>query len=334
MEVRESIVAVLDHYPADCAPLQLWWHDSSGFSAGKIWRLSTERGFLCLRQWPLEHPAEERLQFIHAVLWHAAQRGFDLFPLPIETNDQTSYVQHAGHFWQLEPWLAGEPLTSGQAEKTAIAQALETLARFHRAVADFPISDASPGLPRGIVDRVQRLARLREGGLDALQQSLSRSYFPEAYDLGQQLLANFQTLAPAVHSKVVLRQPRAVPLQPCIRDIWREHALFEDGKVTGIIDFGATRVDSVAIDLARLLGSLTLGDPLLWRWGLAAYRQIRDVSSDEIHLAEDYDQLAVLLGGLQWLEWVFVDRIDFPNRSAVLMRMREHLNRMQSLSIG
>lgn len=50
-------------------------------------------------------------------------------------------------------------------------------------------------------------------------------------------------------------------LQPCIRDIWHDHVLFDGDRVTGLIDFGAMQIDTPATDIARLVGSLQSYSP-------------------------------------------------------------------------
>ena len=63
----------------------------------------------------------------------------------------------------------------------------------------------------------------------------------------------------------------ALPVQPCIRDIWHDHVLFTGDEVTGIIDFGAMDIDTPATDVARLLGSLVGDDEAGWRTASSAY---------------------------------------------------------------
>ena len=43
-------------------------------------------------------------------------------------------------------------------------------------------------------------------------------------------------------------------MQPCLRDARPEHFLFVENVLTGLIDFGAMDFETVAGDLARLLG--------------------------------------------------------------------------------
>ena len=93
------------------------------------------------------------------------------------------------------------------------------------------------------------------------------------------------------------------PLQPCVCDPWHDHVLFTGDSVTGLIDFGSAKVDHVAVDLARLLGSLVGDDPHQWRMGISAYRRVRPFSDDERRLADVLDRTGTLLAATHWLRW-------------------------------
>src|SRR5206468_3640782 len=73
----------------------------------------------------------------------------------------------------------------------------------------------------------------------------------------------------------------ARPLQPCLCDPWHDHVLFDGDRLTGIVDYGAAKVDHVSVDLARLLGSLVGDDADAWQRGLGAYRSVRPLAPDE-----------------------------------------------------
>lgn len=45
-----------------------------------------------------------------------------------------------------------------------------------------------------------------------------------------------------------------VSVQLCFTDVHRDHVLYSGDEVTGLIDYGAVKLDSPAVDLARLFG--------------------------------------------------------------------------------
>ena len=96
----------------------------------------------------------------------------------------------------------------------------------------------------------------------------------------------------------------------------------DENLVTGIVDFGAMRVESVAADLARLLGSLAGDDPQAWQARPGRYQQVRSLSDDELRLVTVFDRTTVLLGGLQWLEWIYLEGREFSDHRAVMARIR------------
>jgi Ser/Thr protein kinase RdoA (MazF antagonist) len=124
----------------------------------------------------------------------------------------------------------------------------------------------------------------------------------------------------------------SVPIQPAIRDIWRDHVLFLGNDVSGLVDFGALRPESVAADVARLLGSLVGDEAAGWQTGLTAYEAVRPLSSIERRLMTAFDQSGVLLSGLQWLSWVYLDGRIFEDRAAVEARLDELLARLERLA--
>jgi homoserine kinase type II len=116
-----------------------------------------------------------------------------------------------------------------------------------------------------------------------------------------------------------------LPVQPVIRDIWHDHLLFTEDKVTGIVDFGAMKLDSVAVDLSRLLGSLIGSDVIGWQKAIDHYGQHRPLSSTEIQFAFALNQSANLIGSLNWLKWILVERRQFESWDNVDRRIRELL---------
>ena len=118
------------------------------------------------------------------------------------------------------------------------------------------------------------------------------------------------------------------PRQPCIRDIWHDHVLFQGDEVSGIVDFGALQSDHVACDISRLLGSLVGGDREDWTRGLAAYQVLRPLTADELMLVDAYDQSTVLLSGMNWIQWLAIEGRVFEDEERVQNRLDQIILRL------
>jgi Ser/Thr protein kinase RdoA (MazF antagonist) len=323
---------VLAAYGADCRPLRIEPLSSAGgFSGAKFWRIHAPRGVLCLRRWPREHPDRQELEFMQAVLWHVHQEGFRLAPLPLETRTHAGYVCEAGQLWELAPWMPGAADYHHAPSARRLRAAAEALARFHQASATFPLPHGGPKSAPGLQSRLERLDAWTETKLVRLSGSITDVDWPEFAERARRLLPLFSRAADAVVD--TLRQAAAihVPLQPCIRDIWHDHVLYLGDKVSALIDFGAMRVDSVATDIARLLGSLCGDDGAAWLEALNAYDAIRPLSSGEALLVTAYDRSNTLLSGMNWLEWICLDGRQFENRASICERLDVNLARLEHL---
>jgi homoserine kinase type II len=142
------------------------------------------------------------------------------------------------------------------------------------------------------------------------------------------LIDSFRQGADAVDARLTAAVELRVPLQPCLRDVWSAHILFVGAEVTGVVDFGAMRVESVAADVSRLLGSMAGGDRRAWSAGLTAYQAVRPLTAGEETLVEAFDQSHLLMAGLQWIEWVYVDNRQFDDQAAILTRIDRLLTRL------
>jgi homoserine kinase type II len=349
----QSLHDLLARYPADCWPQELRdLGGAGGFSGAAFWRITSERGLLCLRRWPTHVDPKwvERLDFIHAVLDHVARRGFSLAPTPIRTRHGESHVRWDGHDWELSAWLPGRADYFPMRQPEKLRAALSALAEFHRAAADFdglvsrPAFSASPG----VLTRRRQIEALRAGGLAAIVAAVdnathslhgnsSRDWIA-IVDLARRLLPLYAQAEEPVCKSLVAAERRSVPLQPCVRDIWHDHVLFLENRVSGLIDFGAMRIDNVAGDVARLLGSFSFDDSKkksdaeAWEKGLAAYEAVRRLSADERQLVGVFDHSTTLLAGINWLQWLFVERRTFADLAAVRVRLAAIVARLERLT--
>ncbi len=149
--------------------------NAGGYSGATFWKVRGKNGVFCLHRWPAEYPTLERLQFIHAVQWHARTEGFTQFPMPIETLEGMSYVSEDGYFWQLEPWMRGAADFLQKPSASRLVSAMTALAEFHNAVRSFPVPTETGTAPTSLVHEKQLLRwtndRLETLGAQIRQQS-------------------------------------------------------------------------------------------------------------------------------------------------------------------
>ena len=260
----------------------------------------------------------------------AWSRGCRVLPVPYRTLQGTTIVEFNGHAWEMTPWLPGQADFHAHPNPIRLRAALNLLAQFHRAVW-LPQDGEALSTNRvatqavGIQQKLLTLNTFQEQRVLEIEFSLRSS--PTIHDafLAREMIASFREFAPAV--AMSLRQSaqhaHRLPLQPCIRDVWHDHVLFEGDQVTGIVDFGAMRLDSVATDIARLLGSMVQHDMDRWNVGLIAYTELRPLTAVELAAVQASHLATLLLSGMNWLYWLWVEQKTFDNPSRVNERVTQ-----------
>jgi Ser/Thr protein kinase RdoA (MazF antagonist) len=328
---------VLGFYAPDRQPQRVeFFAAAGGFSGALFWRLHSASGPFCLRRWPQEHPSREQLPQIHAILQHVFHHGFQRVPVPLptvaggSTNAGRTFVEYDGHLWELAPWLPGVASYTAAPSLAKLANAMQSLAQFHRAAEAFPSQLPKQGPSPGIRSRLDRLRWWAAGGLDQLRSALASFPIPHSPFpiLARRLCDLFVAARPTVEASLTQALELPVSLQPCIRDIWHENVLFTGDEVSGLVDFGALAFDNVATDVARLLGSMAGDDSGAWHTGLASYESIRKLSATETVLIATFDRANVLLSGLNWCRWHFLEGRHFADSARMLARVEEHVARL------
>ncbi len=323
---------VLEMYHVKCQPFRIERLGSAGgFSGGEIWRLETPAGRLCLRRWPEGYPTRNHLEFIQAVLWHVREEGVRWVPVPLETRQGRGYVRHRECWWELSPWMPGEANYCSQPSPIKLRSALRHLAIFHQAAVTFPLPFECPSVSPGIHQRMVHIERLLTSELAEIRRALAPEVMPGTLSLARQILPLVDQLAESVlaHLQRVAHHP--VRLQPCIRDIWHPHVLYLGHEVSGLVDFGSMKADSVATDIARLLGSLAGDQAAEWQLGLKEYQKIRPLKVWERELVDAFDESSVLLSGVNWLDWIYRQGRQFSDPEQVQARLETNLQRLRHL---
>jgi homoserine kinase type II len=318
---------VLDRYPAvphGSRPIALG--NRGGFSGARLWRVDGVGGLLCLRAWPVPGPSVERLRGLHQLMKRARDADLLFVPAVMATADAVTWVEHVGRRWDLTSWMPGRADFHHRPSTLRLEAACTALARVHDAwVGPTPVLGPCPGVHRRL-DCARAWTTLVHDGwrpaFGSAEGDPARPWAERAWNILQSQCAQVPPMLAAWAE-------RPVPLQPCLCDIWHDHVLYTGDVVTGLVDYGSVKVDHVAVDLARLLGSLVGEDPSQWSAGLEAYSRLRGLSVEEEALVALLDRTGTLLAAANWLTWLYHDGRMFEDRSAVAGRLALLVERLE-----
>ncbi len=331
---------IRDHYPTLLHPGQSLTVEPAtpGFSGARVFRAEIDGAAFCVRQWPSAMP-KDRLRAIHRLLAHVQRTSGAATPVPVSAADGATTVELSGHSWQVEPWLPGKALTADELTEDRLHAAMRGIAKWHLSAGEYtpPRTDtewllrAHDDVSPTIADRLRTLAGWRDD-FEAAEHRLLHEADNSFRELGQRVTTFARLLIEPIGQELQQIEKHSVRLQPCIRDLWSDHLLFTGDELTGVIDFGAVRTDSVACDLSRLLGSLFEDDSTKWNAALDIYAAVRPLSEAEQQLLRPLDRSNVLLSGLTWLRRRWEGRIDEAQLPRVVDRMEAIVRRLEHLA--
>jgi homoserine kinase type II len=309
--------AVVARYPAPLGsgPL-VALGNHGGFSGASLWRLGAS---LCLRASP-PSPDPSRLAFAHRLMLAARQDGLHFVPTVFAASDSNTFVDHAGRLWELMNWMPGRASYHESPSRLKLQSACAALGQLHRSWERF--AEPWPKSPPVISRRFQ-IAAL---GLPDTPPVSSVDPARPIIDRALCLLPSQMQRLPSLFLPWLNKRDRP---QPCLCDVWHDHLLFEGDRLTGLVDYAAVKNDHVAVDLARLLGSLVEDDEERWREGLAAYSRQRPLSEEDEALAHMLDITGTILGAVNWVYWLSDPQRTFENRAAAVRRLERLLQRIE-----
>jgi Ser/Thr protein kinase RdoA (MazF antagonist) len=297
-----------------------------GYSGARLWRFRAAPGQLVLRAWPAHGPGRAHLEKVHRWLFLTADLGF--VPVPFRDRVGESLQDWQGSLWEVTPWLAGFADLSCPPKIEHLRLAFTGLAAFHERLVTEQVYDSSPGLR----NRRDTLASLVRGEFDMLESAMERAR-PNSLAKADvnSWLALARRLGPMLLDPLEQAAARIVPVQPCLRDARPEHFLFEGDRLGGLVDYGAMGIDSVAADLARLLGEWSGGDPAARREALDSYERVRPLDPAEAGLIRVFESATALLIGERWVRWKFIEGRHFDDPNAVAKGLARSLNQLRRL---
>jgi homoserine kinase type II len=318
---------ILARYPAflrQSPPVPLG--NRGGFSGARLWRIEAGVGTFCLRAWP-PHETLPRVHYRHTLTARARSHGLYFVPAVLPALDGGTAVGHAGRLWEVEEWLPGRADFHERPSRPRLEEACRALARLHAAWEG--LAEPTPAPCPAVARRLECLREWREllrTGWHPLTAAERTDPLRPLAERAWRLLAR---RAEAVPERLRPWASRPWRLQPCLCDLWHDHLLYENERLTGLVDYGAVKVDHPAVDVARLLGSLVADDAAGWSAGLGAYREVRPLAEDETELARALDETGAVLGVVNWLRWLYAERREFDDRPAAGRRLAVLVERME-----
>jgi Ser/Thr protein kinase RdoA (MazF antagonist) len=325
MHLDAVLQHVLAQYPATQSrepPNFLGNH--GGFSGARLWRVAD--GNLCLKAWPANSMPPGHLCNIHDLMRMGRMAGLEFVPEVLLTTDGRSVVEFADRLWDLTGWMPGLADYRNHPTRERLRAACVSLAVLHSIWGQRTTVECCPAVLR----RMRAMVRWEElrsqdwrpattlGNADPV-----RPWAERAWEL---VLRHMDALP----SLLVPFTEQSVSTHPCLCDIWHDHVLYSGQEVSGVVDYGSTKRDHPAVDLARLLGSLVGDDEEAWATGLESYRLVRPLTAWEEHLARILDRTGTVLAAANWLRWLYHEGKHFDDRQAVAGRLEALVERMDS----
>jgi homoserine kinase type II len=320
--------AILERFPEAARPLDPPepLGGAGGLSGSRLWRFRSRLGLLLARCWPPAGPPRAALEQVHGWLIEAADLGF--LPVPLRATDGRTLHKWHGRLWEVVPWLAGQPETAARPRPGRVRSAFAALASFHGRLAGHSTDGPSPGLEARLVE----VTELIDGGFAAFRRALAG--WPR--DRPLELTHRWLELAPGIALGVVERLKCAAQVrlrrQPCLRDARPEHFLFWEDEVSGLVDFGAMGVDTVATDLARLSSEWLGEDQSLRQEALSAYARVRGLDTTELALIPIFEEASDLLIAAHWARWWLLEGQTFDDPLAVTRGLEKGVGRVLRLA--
>lgn len=337
--MHESVLQLVSEYPAIGKLAETPESARGGFSGAGVWKLATDRGTFAVRRWPKSSLPGSRILGLHKLLRHLRSSGIDYVAVPLVSASGSTLTGFDNHMWQVEPWLPGVADFAANPSPGRLSNTMLAMARWHISAAKFSPSDRAASWFRStpnaaspaVVERLRLSADWLRGGFEELAQNRPFNEHTAFADVARVIMQKAVIAMPFVHRELSEATRLRLRLQPCLRDVWHDHVLFDADEVTGIVDPSACRTENIATDLARLLGSLIGDDRNQWQFALDCYSKYRTLSADELRLIRVLDRSATVLSPLTWLRRKYIDQQRLDEQT-VLTRLQHQDKRLMVLT--
>ena len=298
---------------------------AGGFSGAEFWKVTVGVTEYCLRRWPNSKPTRSQVDVIYPTLEHVKRYSDLPLAFPIQTLRGESMCRADNAHWELSLWMPGAPIADTEINDDQLRAAARALAEFHNTTSSLSQQQrASPAIDF----RSTMIDRLWATQFEQLQATQDVSGVVDS-GVKKMLLDQFRFQAHGLRQQLELMRSVPVLQIPIFGDVWSDHVFFKNDEVTGIVDFGAMKVESPCLDIARLFGSYADYSPEALRRGISYYGEFRELNDLDLCLIELYDRAYVILAGIQWLIWIELEQRFFLDNEAVGQRMHRLVRRCE-----
>ncbi|MEO2088269.1 MAG: phosphotransferase [Gemmataceae bacterium] len=221
--------------------------ESAGFSGAGVWcGYDRTSPAFALKVTPGSSLAE-RTRTIHRWMSAARSAGLGFVPAVVPTTSGDTVAVSPEGVAEVVGWMPGTADFHASPTAVKLTAACAALADLHRVwhAVERHITPC-PAVQR-------RLNLLAEW--ERLRPAFDR-FDAEARILLLSSAAVVNARLPECRRSLAAWSATPVVVFPCLCDVWHDHVLFAGDRVSGVIDYSAMKVDSPAVDLARLLADL------------------------------------------------------------------------------
>lgn len=287
-----------------------------GLSKAIVYRIDTLAARYAMKRWPVTME-RERLQEIHRFQNHLADSEKPFTPGLVKWSNGNTLLEADGVCWEISDWRPGSPIENlGDVDDNQIRQCAEALASIHSRSESYGTQAIiPPGLKQrfdGMVAAIRPQTVKRRRFLDSI--SAHNKYL--AANVLNDIYLRAISVIPSVFEPVKRLSETSTKCFWILRDVWRQHLLFRENRLSGILDFGAARIDWPGLDFVRAFGTLMFeSDP---RWPIALEHYLNQRPDDSLVLTDlvAIHRASVALSALQWLDWFAEGQFDWTNRSS------------------
>jgi thiamine kinase-like enzyme len=289
-----------------------------GLSVARVYRVVFDDQHYALRNWnlPANHLCKlsSKLEFQQRLSTSWPNTDINPIPRVIPLNPSQALLFEANDtLWSMSQWMSGETIPKEIVTIAAMQSAIATTATMHCCSLS---NQTWHQRSKGWADRFNRLKGLFDESNWGIVRSTSSQQLAQ---LQQDSLAILRNVKHSELGRLIELAAKQASIQYACGwingDLHVGNLLFNDDSVSGIVDFGAARIDWIAWDVIRLMTSRFTVDEipqeLLKEYASklsnlcsqSETRIIESITSVTPMMLRDIAMIQQILSLYQWLQW-------------------------------